>query len=186
MALWETLVYIFANLYGEVPGIVIVVAATLPCVAQFLLFSGLLRDDVCLISAGARGHAGNSIFQVFVMLFVFLALRAASVFSTECNEQIVNPPELCSWLRGFMRLNAAAWLTWQRSFVRLNAQATIWDMAGLPLLALSALSNYITATAGRRYMEQLVSVALLEQPSEELARTWELRELPDMRTRLVP
>lgn len=69
-----------------------------------------------------------------------------------------------------------------RSFVRLNSQATIWDMAGLPLLALAALSNYITATDGRRYMEQLVSVALLEQPSDTLARTWELRELPESRT----
>jgi len=59
-------------------------------------------------------------------------------------------------------------------------------MAGLPLLALAALSNYIAATAGRRYMEQLVSVALLEHPSDELSRTWELRELPDARTRLVP
>jgi len=164
------------NLYGEVPEILIVMAAVMPCVAQLLLISGLLRDDVCLLSAGARGHAGNGVFQVFVMLFVFLALRAASVFSTECNENIVNPPELCSKL-------SVAWL---RRIVRLNAQATVWDMAGLPLLALAALSNYITATNGRRYMEQLVSVALLEQPSEELARTWELREFPDMRTRLVP
>ena len=31
-----------------------------------------------------------------------------------------------------------------------------------------------------------VSVALLEHPSDELSRTWELRELPDARTRLVP
>jgi hypothetical protein len=175
MTLWETLVFL-ANLYGEVPGILVVLAAALPCVAQFLLFSGLIRDDVCLLTAGARGHAGNGIFQVFVMLFIFLALRAASVFSTECNETIENPPQLCAKLS----------LGWLRSFVRLNAQATLWDMAGLPLLALAALSNYITATAGRRYMEQLVSVALLEQPTDELARTWELRELPESRARLVP
>merc|ERR1719247_371648 len=68
MTLWETLVFL-ANLYGEVPGIVIVLAAVLPCAAQLLL------------AAGARGHAGNGISQVLIMLFVFLALRAASVFS---------------------------------------------------------------------------------------------------------
>jgi hypothetical protein len=175
MTLWETLVFL-ANLYGEVPGIVIVLAAVLPCAAQLLLVGGLLRDDVCLLAAGARGHAGNGISQVLIMLFVFLALRAASVFSAECNDQIVNPPELCSKLS----------LEWLQGFVRLNSQATVWDMAGLPLLALAALSNYIAATAGRRYMEQLVSVALLEHPSDELSRTWELRELPDARTRLVP
>jgi uncharacterized membrane protein len=175
MTLWETLVFL-ANLYGEVPQNVIVVAAVLPCAAQALLISGLLKEHVCLLSAGARGHAGNGVFQVSVMLFVFVALRMATVFSAECNDAIVDPPKLCDHMSR----------TGVERFVRLNAQATIWDMAGLPLLALAALTNYITATHGRRYMEQLVSLALLEQPTEELARTWELREFPEMRTRLVP